>query len=148
VPLAQSTGLRDQREYGGSVELVDEVAGVRGDDPSVFLWQFPADGDAFDPSRVLGGPVWFVHGQVSTLLPREPASDDVESFARAFPDRRLFVVSRGTDPLDAIAGTGASPVLRVSTALAHWQEADFERPTEAGSIPFDFTVWEVPGVRA
>jgi hypothetical protein len=142
VPLSQSLDVRGHREYGGSVELIEEIAGV-ADGDAVFLWQFPEDGNALDPSRNLGGPVWFVHGQVSTLLPREPETGDIDAYSSAFPGREVFVVTRGDERLDAFDDIDVAPALRVSTHLAFWSEADFERPDSAIAIPFDLTVWEV-----
>jgi hypothetical protein len=144
VPLWQSLDVRDHREFGASVELIDDIAGVAGEEAGVFLWQFPRMEDQFDPARVLGGPVWFVHGHVSTLLPEAPTEDDLHAFAEAFPGRPVFVVTRDDEMPEALAGVAAVPELRVSTALAHWEETDFERPDDPGRIPFDLTVWSVP----
>lgn len=144
VPVAQSWEVRDHREHGGSVELVDQVAALAGGDEALFLWEFPRDGDPFDPARVLGGPVWFVHGHVSALLPREPTSRHLVDYLRAFRDHRLFVVTRGEQPPAWMPGADTyEPALRVATDLAHWREEDFERPDGAVRIDLDFTVWEL-----
>jgi hypothetical protein len=144
VPLTYSLDVRDHREHGGSVELIEQVAATAGDERGVYLWQFPDDSSQFDPARVLGGPVWFVHGHISTLLPRAPTAADLDAYAAAFPDQPLFVVTREGEPLPAMAGTAAEPALQVATELAHWEETDFERPDESVSIPVRFTVWAIP----
>lgn len=142
APARQTLEVRSHRELGGSVELVEQIADVAPDE-GLFLWQHPAPGDPFDEARVLGGPVWFVHGHASALLPAEPTPDDVDAFLTAFADRPAYAVTRKGETLDALAPFAPRPVLEVDTALAHWQEADFEVPLDDLAIPFAFTVWEL-----
>jgi hypothetical protein len=142
APLRQSLEVRGHREYGGSVELLEQIDEVVGPD-ALLLWQLPREGDPFDPSRNLGGPMWFVHDHASALLPEAPTDDDVAAHLAAFPDRRAFAVVRGDEPLPALDRYEPTVALRVQTALAHLAEADFEVPLEAGAIPIDVTVWEL-----
>lgn len=142
LPARQTLEVRPHREFGGSVELIEQIASVAPTD-ALFLWEHPAPGDPFDPSRVLAGPVWFVHGHASALLPESPTPDDVAAFVDAFADRPVYAVTRTDEVLEALAAHDPAPVLEVDTALAHWQEADFEVPLDDLAIPFTVTVWEL-----
>jgi hypothetical protein len=57
----------------------------------------------------------------------------------------VFVVSAGGQALPGYERVGLRPVDHVRATMPFWEESDTSRPSKAGVVPVDFTVWRVAG---
>jgi hypothetical protein len=143
VYLGQSLPLRPHHEFAGSFEITRRISHLAGDRQGVYLWQFP--GWPTSPTSLFASPTWLQEGEVSALLPRAPDPAYVRSFVRGFPGQPVFLVSAGGQPLPGYERLGLQKVDRISATMPFWEESDISRPSKAGVVPVDFTVWRVAG---
>ncbi|HEX6675973.1 MAG TPA: hypothetical protein VF486_13195 [Actinomycetes bacterium] len=143
VYLGQSMPLRPHHEFAGSFEITRRISHLAGGHQGVYLWQFPAWPTS--PTSLFASPTWLQEGEVSALLPRAPDPAYVRSFVRGFPGQPVFLVSAGGQPLPGYEHLGLRAVDRISATLPFWEESDTSRPSKAGVVPVDFTVWRVAG---
>jgi hypothetical protein len=143
VFLGQSLPLRGHHEFAGSFEISQRVSRLAGDRQGVYLWQSPS-GPA-SPTSLFASPLWLQQGEVSALLPRQPDPGYVRTFVLGFPGQPVFLVSAGAKPLPGYQRLGLRAVDRITTTLPFWAESDTSRPSRAGVVPVDFTVWQVAG---
>jgi hypothetical protein len=139
--LERSWPLRAHRELGGSYAAAQEVASAAPADEGLFLWERPAEGAIFDPSRNLGSVVWFGFDQLSALLPPDPGQDSVDAYADRFPDREVFLVTREPTLPPGLDPAAFEPVDHVEAVLPLWREDVLALPRSATSVPVDVTVW-------
>ena len=143
VFLGQSLPLRQHHEFAGSFEISQRISHLAGDRQGVFLWQFP--GWPTSPASLFASPTWLQEGEVSALLPRAADPGYVRSFVRGFPGQPVFLVSAGGQPLPGYERLGLRAVDRVGATMPFWEESDVSRPSNAGVVPVDFTIWQVAG---
>lgn len=143
VYLTQSLPLRSHDEWRGSLSVADRVSALSGDERGVYLWQ--KGGCCSSPSLLWSGPVWLAHDELSVLLPPEPAAipDYVRQYRAAFTEP-VFVVWNGADLPPELASLGLTPLERLTGEMPFWEEAELERPDEARTVRYDFTVYRVP----
>ena len=144
VFLGQSLPLRHHHEFAGSFEISQRVSRLAGDRQGVYLWQSPG-GRPVSATSLFASPLWLQEGEISALLPRRPDPGYVRSFVRGFPGQPVFVVSAGGRALAGYERVGLRPVDRIRATLPFWAESDTSRPSRAGAVPVDFTVWRVAG---
>ncbi|GIU84974.1 MAG: hypothetical protein KatS3mg008_1749 [Acidimicrobiales bacterium] len=153
VFLHQSLPLREHHEFAGSYDLVRDVAALAGDEPALFLWQYPDRSDIFDESRTFAGPLFALTGTPSAYLP-DPAVTDpdvyVDEYARRFPDRRLFVVTKlGREP-ESLDTSRLEEVTVIHREMPVWEESNAERPDrtsaeEGRPLFMSVRVWQLEG---
>jgi hypothetical protein len=143
VFLGQSLPLRPHHEFAGSFEITQRISHLAGDRQGVYLWQLP--GWPTSPTSLFASPTWLQEGEVSALLPRAADPGYVRQFVRGFPGQPVFLVSAGAKRLQGYERLSLRPVDRVSATLPFWEESDTSRPSKAGVVPVDFTVWRVAG---
>jgi hypothetical protein len=143
VFLGQSLPLRPHHEFAGSFEIDRRIGRLAGGRQGVFLWQFPDLPTS--ATSLFAAPAWLQEGEVSALLPRVANPGYVRQFVRGFPGEPVFLVSAGAKPLPGYGQLGLRPVAHVGAALPFWEESDVRRPSKAGVVPVDFTVWQVTG---
>ena len=139
--LRQSVRLRDHDEYGGSLQVVEAVARVAGDDDALFLWTHPETPQ--DGTRNLGGPVTFIEDQQSTLLPEDPRPGLVRRWQDAFPDREVFLVTDEPLPPSSLSELPLELESQITAHLPYWEETDDAWPPRALDRPIDLWVWQV-----
>ena len=138
--LLQSAPVSSHREFAGSWGFLERIDGLAGGEQAVFLWQAPTADVANEPARNFGGPLWFVHDQVSAYLPTsEPTIEDVETFAVAFPRLDVFVLTTVDQLPPSLDGTRFEPRGSIQASLSVWDESTLARPAEAETL--DQTVW-------
>lgn len=143
VFLGQSLPLRPHHEFAGSFEITQRISHLAGARQGVYLWQIPDWPTS--PTSLFASPTWLQEGEISALLPRAANPAYVLQFVRGFPGQPVFLVSMGTQPLKGYEDLGLRAVDRVSATLPFWAESDISRPSKAGVVPVDFTVWRVTG---
>jgi len=145
VFLSQSLPLRQHHEFAGSFELTKRIASAAGNRQGVFLWQQLRAGRTVSPGYLFGGPLTAQTGKVSAFLPYDPDPAYVNRFEGAFPGRPVFLLWNGDQPPPVYAGLGLERVDRVSLVLPVWQESDTQRPSHAGGLVMDFSIWHLRG---
>jgi hypothetical protein len=142
--LPQSLPLRHHDEMGGSFQITAELADLPGDAPGVFLW--PQQACCFTETSLFPGALWLGRGQMSALLPADPAGwpTYIRSFEHGFPGSPVFVIAHGwTEP--EVAGLRFTLARHFATTLPVWQESDAARPDHSLPVPVDFTAWRLTG---
>jgi hypothetical protein len=143
VFLGQSLPLRPHHEFAGSFEITRRISRLAGDRQGVYLWQFP--GWPSSPASLFASPTWLQEGEISALLPRAADPGYVRTFVRGFPGQPVFLVTAGGQPPPGYERLALRAVDRVGATLPFWAESDISRPSKAGVVPVDFTVWRVAG---
>lgn len=138
--LAMSWPLRAHREYDGSFETARELDAVAGSGQGVFLWAPSARG-IWAPGRNLGAFLWFRYGHITAPLTEE-ASKEVRVFARAFPDRPIFVLVDGDAP-PPVKGLDVALVDRIVRVLPMWEITHEDRPDEPARTGYAISVYRV-----
>jgi hypothetical protein len=143
VYLHQSLPLRQHDEWGGTYGVATDVAKLGNGAQGVFLWQREQYCCTAAPT-LFAGPVWLEQGQISVLLPGNPAALPryVTAYVRHFPDKPVFLVyERGTPP--PMQGLRVSAIREFAGVLPRWAESSITRPATAERIPYGFTVYRV-----
>ncbi|HEX6568245.1 MAG TPA: hypothetical protein VF015_03740 [Acidimicrobiales bacterium] len=140
---AMSLPLRHHDEMAGSWDLSAGIAAVAGDQQGVFL--FPRQGDVYSIDRNAPGSLWLIFDQIAANLPQDFDLGDVESYADAFPDKPVFLVTPdgvlpAQVPADRFTRAGY-----VAGELVVWEETRDYRPAEEVRIPMDAVVWQFEG---
>lgn len=144
VQASQSLPLRSHDEWAGSYGVNQSIAALAGDQKGIYLWA-PANSCCVAPVTLFGPTVWLLEDQDSALLPTDPAkvSSYVQTYARTFPDRPLFVVYPTSAVVPRYPGLNRIPAGRFAGTMPHWIESSISRPNRAQQIPYDFTVYRV-----
>ena len=142
--LDRSLPLREHREFGNSFDVGLAVAEVSEDDNVLYLWERPATG-IFDSTRNFAAVVAHTHGKLSVLLPESPSPDVLAEYARRFPERAVFLVTRGTEIPPTLDRAPLTSVRTVKTSLPFWTEKQRELPSESKDLPVELTVWSYVG---
>jgi hypothetical protein len=148
VFLSQSLPLRRHDEWRGSFAVSQAIAdlspGVRG----IYLWE-PAgeQGCCAGPTRLFATPVWLAHGELSALLPVDPAAraNIITTYAQHFRGQPLFIVGDKPEVPGGIDPATLEPVMSRHVDLPMWNESDAVRPSAAHDVPVDIAVWRVRG---
>lgn len=144
--LSQSWPLRDHNENGGSVELVQRVAALAGEQRGIFLWAYSGP-CCPQPYYLFGGPLLAIADQSSALLPRDPAiaTKALAIYLTRFSSssRPIFYITRGQSTPPAIEGMTSTKVLQEAGNLQHWAETFESRPKGRVPYPYDFTVYQL-----
>jgi Dolichyl-phosphate-mannose-protein mannosyltransferase len=143
VFLGQSLPLRTHHEFAGSFEITQRISRLAGDRQGVYLWQFPSVPNS--PASLFASPVWLQEGEISALLPTEPDPAYVREFVRGFPGQPVFLVAAGGGVPEGYEHSGLIRADRITATLPFWAESDTSRPSQAGAVPVDLTVWRVTG---
>lgn len=143
--LHQSARLRGHDEWAGSFTVSARLSALAGDARGVYLWHQPAP-ETVGGATLWAVPVWLAHGELSVLLPIDPAEvvDYVRRYRNAFPGDPLFVVWDGAAPSSIAEPLGLVAVDRVVGALPKWDESNDEPPMAAHTEPYDLAVYRVP----
>ncbi len=137
--LAQSVPVARHREWAGSWGFLQQIDDLAGERQAVFLWTGPTD-DENEPRRNFGGPLWFVHDQLSATLPStEPAPADVQAYVDAFPDHEVFVLTADAALPPSLDASDYDPLGRIDGTMTIWEEQIRSRPDEA--VQLTQTVW-------
>ena len=141
--LRESWPLRHHDENGGSVQVLERIAEVAGDDRGVFLWQNSGPGCP-QPYLLFGGPLLAIEDQSSALLPGDPAQTlpVYEQHFRA-TGRPVFYVTGGGQTPPSVPGLRLTPVLDLTGSLPHWDETFDTRPRGAHPWPYTVAVYRV-----
>jgi hypothetical protein len=143
VQLSQSLPLRGHDELGGSYQVTRSVAALSGDRTGVFLWA-PVAACCTQPSTLFAPTVWLIGDQDSVLVPSGPrAGPYVQRYARAFPDRPLFLVYPADTALPRLPRLTTVPAARFAGTLSRWEQSSDARPSHEEQIRYDFTVYRV-----
>jgi hypothetical protein len=145
VFVSQSLPLRQHHEFAGSFELTRRVARAAGGRQGVFLWQQVLAGRIVSPAYLFGGPLDAQEQQVSALLPLRPDLAYVRRFTAAFPGQPVFLLWAGSRPPAPYASLALERVDRIVVVLPTWQESETQRPSHAGGMLMNFSVWHLKG---
>jgi hypothetical protein len=146
VFLSQSLPLRGHDEWKGSVEVAARVSALSPGERGLYLWE-PNQGCCTGPTQLFATPVWLAEGELSGLLPIDPAqrAPVIDVYRRTFPGAPVFVVGdKGSLP-QGLDPAAVEPVDRVAYALPMWEESDLSRPDEAKVVRGELSVWRVRG---
>ncbi len=146
VFLSQSLPLRSHDEWRGSVEVAEQVSALSPGERGLYLFE-PQQGCCTGPTQLFATPVWLVEGELSTLLPTDPAlrPQVLADYRTRFPGMPQFVVAdKGALP-EGVDPASVTPVARIPYALPMWEESDLERPDEARTVTGEVSVWRVTG---
>jgi len=144
----RSWPLRSHREMAGSYEMARAIAGTAGDQQGLFLWERPASGQIFNPTRNFPTMVWWGFGELSAQLPDAPTQAGVDEYAARFPDNPVFVVSASDELPGTLSPDAFERVADLEAALPFWEEAVLERPQHATEIQQQVTVWRLDDARS
>ncbi|MCU1693087.1 MAG: hypothetical protein JWM64_2178 [Frankiales bacterium] len=146
VFLSQSLPLRSHDEWDGSVEVAEQVSALSPGKVGLYLWE-PNQGCCTGPTQLFSIPVWLAEGELSVLLPGDPAirARTIADYRKVFPDMPVFVVADKGQLPDGIDPAAVTPVLDRRYALPMWEESDFERPDEAKVVRGQLSVWRLTG---
>ncbi len=137
--LVQSVPVARHREWGGSWSFLQQIDDLAGDRQAVFLWEAPT-GEQNEPRRNFGGPLWFVHDQLSATLPStEPEPADVQAFADAFPGHQVFLLTADEALPPGLDASDYDALGRIDGTMTIWEERIQSRPDEAERLTQ--TVW-------
>ncbi len=146
--VGQSWRLRGHDEFGQSINVVETLSALAGDEQALYIWVGEYRG-LDRPSRNLGGPLWFIENQLSVVLdePRRPGDvpeDLIEDYAAAFPDTRVLLVGEGDDPPPGFDASRLTSLSRMVITLPVWEETLEEAPSRPrpGGILINLSVWE------
>lgn len=137
--LAMSLPLRSHDELEGSLDIHHEVAALAPDGDALFLW-VAGTGSA----EAFASTLLYRTGAAVGRLPAEATANDVAEWLAAFPDRPAHLVADGTLLPPGMDDLDAEPVHRVREELPLWRLTYDERPDDATTMSFDFTVWRLP----
>jgi hypothetical protein len=145
VFVGQSWPLRSHDEWGGSFGVSEKIAAVSGDARGVYLWQ-RGPFCCTAPTSLWASTVWMERGELSVLLPREPAEIPpyVRAYREAFPGDPLFLVWHGPDYPPGLESLRLRPALHLVGSMPFWEESDVHRPHYEKRVGYDFVVWRVP----
>ena len=139
--LQQSIPLRSHDEMGGSFAISQRIADLSGDKTGVYLWPLKPS-CCGTPTDLFAGPVWLGRGQLSALLPTDPAKQPayVRSFIEGFPGQPVFVVTAGQQT-PALPGVRLQVADRIDTSIPMWEEAVTRRPDHAIRLPVNMSIY-------
>ncbi|HKE97813.1 MAG TPA: hypothetical protein VKG45_02620 [Actinomycetes bacterium] len=138
--LAQSVPLARHREYDGSFAATARIAAAAGGRPALLAWARPRVYG--DPTPLFATSTWFQRGQPAVLLPPDPGPADLDRLRRAFPDRRLLVVTSRLGPPARLRAAGLRRVDAFSLRMPFWEQSVTHRPTRDVGLVVDVLVWE------
>jgi hypothetical protein len=148
VFVSQSWPLRDHREFGGSLGMVERVAATGGEEKAVYLFTAPDDSQPVEAGRVLAGPVFMIFDRVTAFLPADVEPADICAYQRRFPEHTVYLMTSVPGvptPLDSLPLEPAGPV---SASLPYWEESVDERPDDALSLDLELHPWRIDTARA
>jgi hypothetical protein len=133
--LRQSSDIWRHDEFGGSVEVIDQLDAMLPDD-AVVVWQ---GGGSQSANFAITPFTWLdVPGLAG---PPDPTLDDLQALQVALDDRPLYYVTEGEPPAfdDELESVGA-----IEGELSEFEHSFTERPRQAHPIPVDLDVWRLP----
>lgn len=144
--LSQSLPLRSHDEWKGSVEVAERVSALSPGARGLYLWE-PNQGCCTGPTQLFATPVWLAEGELSVLLPGDPAirAAVIATYRKTFPRDPVFIVGDGGELPAGIVAAAVEPVDRIDYALPMWEESDLSRPDEAKTVRGELSVWRVRG---
>jgi hypothetical protein len=137
--VRQSTDLWGHEEFGGSLDVIDQLDAVADGEDVAFVW-YPGSTQvtnfAMTPFTWLGLPGL-------TGSPR-PTPEGLLALQRALGDRPVYLVSDGDEPPP---GTGSvlEAEAHIVTELGEFEHSYESRPRKNRPIPVDLTVWRLVG---
>ncbi|MCW2777717.1 MAG: hypothetical protein JWN17_1442 [Frankiales bacterium] len=146
VFLSQSLPLRSHDEWKGSVQVAEQVSALSPGKTGLYLWE-PNQGCCTGPTQLFATPVWLAEGEVSALLPVDPANRAVviADYRKRFPGMPLFVVADKGQLPEGVDPAAVTPLTTIDYALPMWEESDFSRPDEEKTVKGQLSVWRVTG---
>jgi hypothetical protein len=146
VFLSQSLPLRAHDEWKGSVAITERIAALSGSARGLYLWE-PAQGCCVGPTQLFATPVWLAQGELSVLLPLDPAvrAPVIDAYRKSFPDAPVFVVADAPALPAGLSASAVDPVDHFPYALPMWEESDTERPDAARTVRGEVSIWRVRG---
>ena len=145
--LSQSWTLREHREFGGSIGLIERISAQADGEQELFIWVGEYRG-LYRMSRNLGGPLWFIEDQLSVILdePRNPndlPENLIEDYAAEFPDKRVFLIGEGDDPPPGFDAARLTPLDRIVGTMPLWDQPVLELPRDPHpGLPINLSIWE------
>ena len=95
---------------------------------------------------MLSSGLWLERDQLAVALgPPDGRAAFIESYVKAFPQRKVFVITGGPDVPASTDGVPFVQVDRIDTTTSLWQSRITPRPTKAVSVQMQATVWWVKG---
>jgi hypothetical protein len=139
--LNESSPLRSHQEFAGSFAISSRIAADAGGKQGVFLWQ-RSPACCLYAESLFGETIWLERGQVSALLPSDPAqvAGYLREFDKGFPGQPVFVIWHGQTAPN-LPGVRLTPADRVVTSLPYWEESELHRPRKPTSVPVNFVVY-------
>lgn len=135
--LRQSSDLWGHEEFGGSLEVIDQLDAVAGGEDVAFVW-YPGSTQvtnfAMTPFTWLGLPAL-------TGSPR-PTPEGLLALQRALGDRPLYLVADGDEPPPGMASV-LEEERHIVTEMGEFEHSFESRPRTNRPIPVDLTVWRL-----
>ena len=144
VFLSQSLPTRSHDEWKGSLEIAQQISELSPGAQGIYVWEHQQP-CCNGPTQLFAIPVWLAHGEVSVLLPADPArrTPILDQYQTAFPDRPMFVLADGGGLPSGIDPARVTPVAHITARLPMWDESDLARPTGTHEVPVDLLVWRL-----
>jgi hypothetical protein len=144
VFLSQSLPTRSHDEWKGSLQIAQQVSDLSPGAQGIYVWEHQQP-CCNGPTQLFAIPVWLAHGEVSVLLPADPAlrTPILDEYQTAFPDRPMFVLADGGGLPSGIDPSRVTPVAHIQARLPMWDESDVRRPTGSHEVPVDLLVWRL-----
>ncbi len=136
--LRQSSDLWGHEEFGGSVEVVDQLDELVPED-GVVVWQ---GGTTHSANFAITPFTWL--GLPGISGPPAPTAEGLLALQEALDGRPLYLVTEGEEPGPRLAGA-LEPVGRITGELSEFEHGFESRPRRARPIPVDLTVWRLNG---
>jgi hypothetical protein len=146
VFLSQSLPTRSHDEWKGSLQIAQQVSDLSPGAQGIYVWEHQQP-CCNGPTQLFAIPVWLAHGEVSVLLPADPAlrTPILDEYQKAFPDRPMFVLADGGGLPTGIDPARVTPVAHITAQLPMWNESDVRRPTGTHDVPVDLLIWRLKG---
>jgi hypothetical protein len=144
VFLSQSLPTRSHDEWKGSLQIAQQVSDLSPGAQGIYVWEHQQP-CCNGPTQLFAIPVWLAHGEVSVLLPADPAlrTPILDEYRTAFPDRPMFVLADGGGLPSGIDPSRVTPVAHIQAELPMWNESDLRRPTGTHDVPVDLLIWRL-----
>jgi hypothetical protein len=135
--------VRDHDELAGSFLVHQALTdAVKGESPA-WLWSTVRAEPGIDVSaNAFAATLLLRDGHPVSMVDEGHLKEGVDAFEEVFPDRQLFVVVDGDEAPSGLASR-LTEVTTIAVGLPYWEITYDRRPTEAGTLPYRFTVWRV-----
>jgi hypothetical protein len=141
--ISESAPLRHHNENAGSLEVVQQIAGLAGGKQGVFIWD-PSGACCARPSLLFGGSLLTLTGQPSGLAPKDQTQlVGLFDYYVKQTDKPVFYILGGDPHAVDMPGLSFAAAKHLQGELPHWAETFVSRPKGRTNYKYDITVYSV-----